>query len=83
MDNLEQIVSEIQERNRRVEADNAWEVSWTRKIFLSILTYIIAVLVLRSIGTPDVYLAAIWPPIGYLLSTLTLPPMKRLWLKQR
>lgn len=83
MDDSSSAIAELRERNLRVEADKAWETSWTRRLFLAALTYVFAVLVLQSIDTPNVHLAAVWPPIGYLLSTLSLPPLKRWWLKTR
>lgn len=83
MDHLQSAIERLEERNKRVEADKAWETSWTRRLFLAALTYVFAVLVLQSIDTPNVHLAAVWPPVGYLLSTLSLPPLKRWWLKLR
>lgn len=83
MEDLEHAIERIEERNRRVDADKAWERSWTRRLFIAALTYVFAILVLQSINTPNVHLAAIWPPIGYLLSTLTLPPLKRWWLGRK
>ena len=47
MENIEEIkkeIQEIKERNRKVEKDKAWETSWTRKILVAILTYIVVVL---------------------------------------
>lgn len=41
--NLEKEIKDIKERNKRVEKDKAWEVSWTRKICIMILTYIVVV----------------------------------------
>lgn len=83
MDSMQEALARLEERNRRVEADKAWETSWARRLFLAALTYVFAVLVLRSVGTPNVHWAAVWPPVGYLLSTLSLPPLKRLWLRRR
>ena len=34
----------IKERNKRVELDKAWETSWTRKLCICILTYIVVVI---------------------------------------
>ena len=46
MDNkdLENEIAKIKERNKRVELDKAWETSWTRKICICILTYIVVVI---------------------------------------
>ena len=40
---IEKEIKEIKERNKRVELDKAWETSWTRKICICILTYIVVV----------------------------------------
>ncbi len=72
----------IQDRNKRVEADKAWEGSWTRRLFIALLTYATAVLFLWTTGNQSPFLAALFPPAGYVLSTLTLPPLKRWWLKR-
>ena len=41
---LEKEIKKIQERNKRVELDKAWETSWTRKICIMILTYIVVII---------------------------------------
>ena len=41
---LEERVKKIEERNKRVELDKSWETSWTRKISIMILTYIIVII---------------------------------------
>jgi len=35
--NLEKEVTDIKARNKRVEADKAWETSWSRKIVIAVL----------------------------------------------
>ena len=40
---LEKEIKEIKERNKRVELDKKWETSWTRRICIMVLTYIIVV----------------------------------------
>ena len=40
---LNKEIEEIKKRNKRVELDKAWETSWTRKICICILTYIVVV----------------------------------------
>lgn len=71
----------IQERNKRVEQDKAWEVSWTRRLFIVVATYIIAVVWLMLIKDTYPLLKACVPAGGYLLSTLSLPIIKRWWKK--
>lgn len=73
-------IQSIHERNARVEADKAWETSWTRKIAITCLTYIIVMVYLSFLGMERVYLHALVPAGGYFLSTLTLPLFKNFWL---
>ncbi len=73
----------LYERNRRVEMDKAWELSWTRRIFIAAVTYIFAALWLFAIGDTKPFLKALIPTAGYLLSTITLPPLKRWWRENR
>ena len=73
-------VRSILERNKRVEADKAWEGSWTRRGFIALLTYATAVCIVWVTGNANAFVAALFPPAGFLLSTLTLPPLKRWWL---
>jgi len=40
---IEKEIIKIKERNKRVELDKRWETSWTRKICICILTYIVVV----------------------------------------
>lgn len=82
MENIEQQIARISERNQRVEADKAWETSWTRRLFIALLTYLFALAWLVLIRQPLAWLTAAVPVLGYLLSTLTLPPLKNWWLKR-
>lgn len=80
---LEQRVQKIEERNRGVEADKAWEVSWARRLLLAALTYIVVTLFIWSIGVPNPLLSGLVPVAGFLISMLTVPFFKRLWLRSR
>ena len=82
MDDLNKRIINIEIRNKRVESDKAWEVSWTRKILILILTYIIAYLYLKIANTAKPFLGALVPCIGFLLSTLTLKAVKKVWIKK-
>jgi hypothetical protein len=70
-------------RNIRVENDKAWETSWARRLSIAAMTYLVLVLYLPLLGLQKSYLHATVPVIGYLLSTLTLPVLKKAWLKKR
>ncbi len=69
-------------RNAKVEADKAWETSWTRKFSIAGITYIFLVFYLPVLGLEKSYLHATVPVCGYLLSTLTLPLIKKQWLQR-
>ncbi|MCH8067361.1 MAG: hypothetical protein IIC69_02155 [Nanoarchaeota archaeon] len=71
----------IKERNRRVETDKAWETSNTKRAIITVMTYIVIVIFLFIINAPSPWLTALVPTIGYLLSTLTMPLFKKLWIK--
>lgn len=74
-------IKQIKERNKRVEADKAWETSKTRRMIIASMTYVVVVIFLWSIDAPNPLLNAIIPTIGFILSTLTLSFFKKLWLK--
>lgn len=74
-------ISKIEERNKSVETDKAWETSLTRRILLILFTYTAIGFYLNVIRVESPWLNAIVPSVGFLLSTLTLPFFKKLWLK--
>ncbi len=80
---LEQEVKKLKERNERVEADKAWETSWTRRGLIALFTYLALGLYLLAIKIPAPWLNAIVPTVGFLLSTLTFPFFRRLWLRRK
>lgn len=83
MDDLEKRVERLEARNRRVEADKAWETSWIRRLLISSLTYLIVLCYLSVIGAEHPLLAAIVPALGFLLSTMVLRRVKAAWQHRR
>lgn len=79
---LEKRISDIELRNKKVERDKAWEASYTRKFLLIVFTYISIGLYMWAIGIVNPWLNAVIPSLGFLLSTLTLPYFRDLWLKK-
>jgi hypothetical protein len=75
-------LDDIHARNARVEADKAWETSWTRRLSIALATYITIMFYLTLLGMDRVYLHALVPVVGYLLSTVTLPVLKKYWMKK-
>lgn len=83
MKELEKRIEVIEERNKRVEGDKAWETSWLRKLLIIVLTYIFAVLYLKIADTTNPLLGAVVPTVGFFLSTQTLNVIKKQWLKRK
>ncbi len=79
--NLEKEIIRLQNRNKKVEEDKAWETSFTRRFFIAGTTYLLAVLFMKNIAVPDFYFNALIPTGGYILSTLSIPFIKKLWRK--
>ena len=82
MSTPEQQIQAILERNRRVEAEKAWEQSWCRRLTILGMIYVISVLFLWSIDAHPFLLQALVPAGGYLLSTLSLPWLKKQWMQK-
>lgn len=78
--NIEKEIEELKLRNRRVEADKAWETSWTRRLLIVAMTYAVVVLFFFCAGIPDPFVNAIVPVIGFTLSTLSLSFFKEKWI---
>ena len=77
---LEKEIEQIKQRNKRVELDKAWETSWTRKICIMILTYIIVIVYSYVIRNYDnIFLSSLVPVIGFTLSTLSLKLIRKIW----
>lgn len=78
--NIEQELENIKKRNKRVELDKSWETSWTRKICIIILTYLIVVIYSYLIKQYDnILLSSLVPVIGFALSTLSLKYIRKIW----
>lgn len=78
--NLEDRIKQIEERNKRVELDKKWETSWTRKICIMVLTYIIVIVYSYLVRNYDnILLSSIVPVIGFGLSTLSLKIVRKIW----
>jgi hypothetical protein len=79
---LEDRVRKIEERNARVEAEKAWETSFFRRGLLALFTYLAIGFYLQAINVPLPWFNAIVPAAAFMLSTLTLPFFKKVWLKR-
>lgn len=80
---LEKRITEIEERNKRVELNKLWETSFTRKICIMVLTYIIVLVYTYIIKNYDsLFFSSLVPVIGFLLSTLSLKSIRKIWEKK-
>lgn len=79
---IESRLAAIEARNKRVEADKAWETSWTRRLSIMALTYIVVVFYMRFVIHVDPWINALVPVIGFLLSTVTVSFLKERWFQR-
>lgn len=78
---LEERVLKIEERNRKVEANKAWEGSYLRRSLVALFTYIVMILVMNTLEVANPFTSAIIPTTGFILSTLSLSFLKDFWIK--
>ena len=80
---LETEIAKIKARNARVELDKKWETSWTRRLCICVLTYIVVVIYSFTIQqVPNIFLSSLVPVIGFTLSTLSLKFVRKIWEKR-
>lgn len=75
-------VEAIKQRNARVEADKAWETSWTRRVMIALITYAVIGGYLTYLGVEKAWLHAVVPAMAYILSTLGLGYIKQIWIEK-
>jgi len=83
LEELSQEIELIKERNRRVEIDKNWEISWTRRLLIAAITYLTAAVWLVLIGDSYPVMKAFVPAVGYILSTLSVPFCKKMWTERQ
>ncbi len=84
MKELEKEIEEIKTRNKRVELDKKWETSFTRKICIAILTYIVVIIYnYMTSKINNIWLSSLVPVIGFTLSTLSLKGIRIIWEKAK
>lgn len=77
---LEREIESIKSRNKKVELDKSWETSWTRRLCICVLTYIIVILytyVTQKVN--NIFLSSLVPVIGFSISTLSLKFVRKIW----
>lgn len=81
MSTIEERLVAIEERNARVENAKAWETSWMRRGLLVLFTYLSIGIYMWAINIDRPWLSAIVPAVGFMISTLTMPFFKKLWVR--
>lgn len=84
MEELKVEIEKIKERNSRVELDKKWETSFTRRLCICILTYIVVVIyTYLTSKINNVWLSSLVPVIGFSLSTLSIKYVRKVWEKKQ
>lgn len=81
LEELEKRIAAIEARNRRVEKEKSWERSWTRRITITVLTYIVVCTFLLVIKNDHPFLNALIPAGAFLLSTLALKGIRNIHIR--
>ncbi len=82
IEELKEQIEEIKKRNKKVELDKKWETSYTRKILICVLTYIVVITYSYMINKiNNIFLSSLVPVIGFFLSTLSLKLIRKIWEK--
>ena len=84
IENIERRLENIEKRNKRVEIDKKWETSFLRKICIAILTVVVVVIYSWVIKRFDnIIFNSLVPVIGFILSTLSIKFIRKLWEKRQ
>ncbi|MBQ6127521.1 hypothetical protein IJI69_02405 [Candidatus Saccharibacteria bacterium] len=77
---LDKEICDIKLRNSRVELDKRWETSWTRRLCICFMTYLVVVFYSFLIQyVSSIFLTSLVPVLGFLLSTLSLRGVRMIW----
>jgi hypothetical protein len=78
--NYEKEIKAIKQRNARVELDKKWETSWTRRIVICLLTFVVVLAYNFAIQNDiNIFLSSLVPVIGFFLSMSSLGVIRKLW----
>lgn len=83
IDGLHAEIEKIKERNKRVEADKAWETSWARAGLILLITYIFTTIFFLRTGQSPAYLLSLEPTAGLTIGLLSFGKLKSIWLSRR
>jgi hypothetical protein len=78
---LELEIEKLKSRNKKVELDKAWETSFSRRLAVALLTYIVITVFFVFANIKNPFINSIVPTLAFFISTFTLKSFKNLWLK--
>lgn len=81
IEELEKRIERIEYRNSKVSEDKAWETSLFRRLAIMGATYLVIGYYMSEIGAYEPWKNAVIPVIGFLLSTLTISVLRKVWAK--
>jgi hypothetical protein len=84
MKNLEKRLTKLEKREAEKthgEINKAWEISWTRRFVIAFITYISAFSFMKISSMEPAILGAFVPVGGFILSTLSMTSLKKIWIK--
>lgn len=79
---LKEEIEKIKFRNKRVEADKAWETSWTRTMFVALSTFVLAFGFMLLVEEREPFGKALIGTAAYIMSTSTYGFLKNWWLER-
>lgn len=79
---IQEEINSIKARNKRVEANKAWEISKTRAVFIACITYLLILLFMILIKEQHPFVNAFIAATGYLISTFSYDILKKWWLRR-
>lgn len=82
IEKLKSEIAAIQQRNARVEADKAWEVSGFRSLVIAGMTFVVTTLAFYLIQDAYPIRNGVLATVGFVLSIQSLPFIKSWWIKR-
>lgn len=76
-------IETIKARNRRVEADKAWEKSKTRTAFIAGMTFILVFIFMKVSPGQEPLPSAVFAVVAYWISTESYGVLKKWWLGRK
>lgn len=81
VERLEEDLDRVHRRNRNAEVDKAWEISWTRRLVITLLTYAVIVIYFVAADLPAPFINSVVPAVAFVLATMTLPWFQKPWVR--